>query len=75
MFEKSNFWQSVFALFWYGPQLIFKFGECSDKPKKKKKQKEPIFRTNVQAISAFKTEIRQEKIKQVASFFLPFVKF
>ncbi|MDP2951230.1 MAG: hypothetical protein Q8N55_02495 [bacterium] len=72
MFEKSNFWLSLSALIWYCPQILFSFGECSKNPQKK--TAEPSYRTEAQAIKVFTSEIRQQQVKQVASFFLPFIK-
>jgi len=77
MLDKSNFWSSICTLIWYCPQVLFSFGECNpNKPKKKnKKTTEPAYRTQAQAIKIFSSEIRQQQVKQVASFFLPFIKF
>ncbi|MCG2689835.1 hypothetical protein L6252_00950 [Candidatus Parcubacteria bacterium] len=75
MLDKSNFWSSICALIWFCPQILFNFGECSKNPKKKKKKiAVPIYRTQAQAIKIFSSEIRQQQVKQVASFLLPFIK-
>ncbi len=75
MFEKSNFWLSLAALIWFCPQILFNFGECNPNKPKKKKITEPTYRTQAQAIKFFTGEIRQQQVKQVASFILPFIKF